>query len=370
MPVIDTEQHVVRLLPQIEAAAWTGMDTEADSLHAYPEKLCLIQLSLPGTDELIDPLAGVDLKPLLSLLRRKPIYLHGADYDLRLLYRAYQFVPESVFDTMWAARLLGYAEFSLRHLVAQHLGVMLEKGPQKLNWAVRPLPERMALYAVNDTRYLQPLGELLATRLREEGRDLWHREICTKVVRESTRLREIDPETLWRIKGSDRLDRAGMAVLRELWRWRESEAMAANKPPYFIFSHEHLVALSAAVAQGRPTRDLLPRHLSAARGARLKAAIQKALEIPSAEHPHHRRSFGVRLTADGQRRFDELKRVRDCRAAELKLDPTVIASKAELILLAQGRDGKEGGMMGWQLELLGLEGAGQGKSGASVGGDP
>jgi ribonuclease D len=360
--VIDRQESLDQLLPRVLSAAWAGLDTEADSLHAYPEKLCLIQLSLPGADELIDPLAGLDLARLLQSLQSKPLFFHGADYDLRLLYRTYQFVPEAVFDTMWAARLLGVSEFSLRDLVCQHLGIALEKGPQKLNWALRPLPERMARYALNDTRHLQSLAELLQNGLREKDRLEWHAEICAKVIRESTRAREVDPESLWRIKGSDRLDGAAMAVLRELWRWRESEAIAANKPPYFIVSHEQLVAVSSAVSRGRPTRHLLPRHFSSGRATRLMAAIEKGLATPSAEHPQRRvRTPGIRLNREQQLRFDEFKRVRDARATELGLDATLIASKGELIFLAQENDGARGvDLMRWQRALLGLE-ASQGK---------
>jgi ribonuclease D len=123
------------------------MDTEADSLHAYPEKLCLIQISISGADELLDPLAKMDLKPLLEVFRRHELIVHGADYDLRLLRKSCGFVPTTIFDTMLAARLLGCREFGLTNLVSKCLGVKLEKGPQKANWARRPLTERMEVYA-------------------------------------------------------------------------------------------------------------------------------------------------------------------------------------------------------------------------------
>src|SRR5579862_604340 len=145
--VIHTQPELNLWLPHLAEESSVAVDTEADSLHAYPEKLCLIQISLRESDVLIDPLAGMDLQPLLALLQGKELILHGADYDLRLLFRTFQFVPNLVFDTMWAARLLGYPEFGLRDLVRHHLGVALEKGPQKMNWARRPLPERMANYA-------------------------------------------------------------------------------------------------------------------------------------------------------------------------------------------------------------------------------
>src|SRR5437773_3692029 len=144
--VIDSDELLADWLPRVRAADWLALDTEADSLHAYPEKLCLIQISLPGADELVDPLASLDLSPLLEALRGRDLILHGADYDLRLLRRAYGFVPASAFETMLAARLLGFLEFGLTHLVKELLEVHLEKGPQTADWARRPLTQRMVNY--------------------------------------------------------------------------------------------------------------------------------------------------------------------------------------------------------------------------------
>src|SRR5438105_6301466 len=127
------------LLPLIERNARVAVDTEADSLHCYREKLCLLQVSLPEGDFLVDPLAENDLAPLADTLARKEIVLHGADYDLRLLRRALNFQPARLFDTVVAARLLGTREFSYAALVEKHFGIELAKGSQKANWALRTL---------------------------------------------------------------------------------------------------------------------------------------------------------------------------------------------------------------------------------------
>src|SRR5262245_11061733 len=115
--VIDTQAKLLALIPSLRSAQRLALDTEADSLHAYPEKLCLLQISVPGAHVLIDPLASLDLDPLLAELRARQLVLHGADYDLRMMYRTYGFVPCEVFDTMLAARLLGHDQFGLTHLV-------------------------------------------------------------------------------------------------------------------------------------------------------------------------------------------------------------------------------------------------------------
>ncbi|MHC1768450.1 MAG: ribonuclease D [Verrucomicrobiia bacterium] len=351
--MIQTEHELAALLPKIHGSGWIAVDTEADSLHAYPEKLCLLQISTPDTHALVDPLFGGNLAPLLEAVRPKTLLLHGADYDLRLLHRTYQFVPSKIFNTMWAARLLGYREFGLQSLVKHHLGVALEKGPQKMNWAMRPLPDRMAIYALNDTRFLHPLAEILRADLKAAGRLTWLEEVCSTLIMECSSARAPDPDSLWRIKGSDRLPPQSMAVLRELWLWREEEAIAANKPPYFILSHERLVALSAAASQGRPAKPLLPNHVPAKRAARLLEAVERGLRVPASKYPRPRRPKGIRLTRPQQTTFDTLRKLRDERAADLGLDASILASKADLVQVAKGLE--NGGLMTWQRELLKLK---------------
>jgi hypothetical protein len=102
--VIDTEAKLAALLPQLRTAAWLALDTEADSLHAYPEKVCLIQISTAGSDELVDPLAPINLDPLFDVFNAHELIFHAADYDLRLLEKHHQFTPSAIFDTMLAAR--------------------------------------------------------------------------------------------------------------------------------------------------------------------------------------------------------------------------------------------------------------------------
>ena len=131
--LISNAAKLMELLPLIECNGRVAVDTEADSLHCYREKLCLLQVSLPQGDFLVDPLAGNDLAPLANALARKEIVLHGADYDLRLLRRALHFQPAHLFDTVIAARLLGVRRFSYAALVKKYFGIQLAKGSQKAN---------------------------------------------------------------------------------------------------------------------------------------------------------------------------------------------------------------------------------------------
>src|ERR1051326_5680615 len=190
--MIDTEQKLQSFLPTLHEASWVAVDTEADSLHAYPEKVCLIQISTVSGDKIIDPLAGFSIDPLLDALSGHQLLMHGADYDLRLLRKHHEFIPSAVFDTMLAARLLGARQFGLSNLVEQYLGVKLEKGAQKANWALRPLTEKMERYARNDTHYLKPLSDRLRSELESKGRLAWHQESCARLIYESTKQKAAD----------------------------------------------------------------------------------------------------------------------------------------------------------------------------------
>ena len=235
--VIDTEQKLAAFLPVLHAADWVAVDTEADSLHAYPEKVCLIQISTVSGDRLVDPLARLNLDPLLDALSGHELIMHGADYDLRLLRKHHEFVPSAIFDTMLAARLLGLRQFGLSHLVEKYLGVKLEKGPQKANWALRPLTERMERYARNDTHYLKPLADRLKPELEAKGRLAWHQESCARLIQDSTTHRPADMDSVWRIKGSHLLEPPGagrpagaLAVARNGGRRRQQAALLCHEP--------------------------------------------------------------------------------------------------------------------------------------------
>lgn len=349
--MIDTDEKLKEFLPRLRRAHWIALDTEADSLHAYPEKLCLLQASIADADELIDPLAKIDLSELWTVLRKHELIFHAADYDLRLLRKNHNFVPERIFDTMLAARLLGEKEFSLTNLVKNFLGVQLEKGSQKADWARRPLTEKMEIYARNDTRHLKPLSDILRGKLEEKGRLEWHRQSCAELIADCAELPSADIES-WRIKGSSKLGRTPLAVLRELWRWREKEAIAANKPPYFILSHEVLVEIAAVAGTARHWIGLLPRHLNARRARDLEHAIERGLQVLPDEQPHIIRVVTPRPTETEKRRFMELTKKRDAAAHDLQIDPTLIASRATIGLLAQNWEHHSTELMKWQRELL------------------
>ncbi len=351
--MIDTDSALNAWLPRLQAADWVALDTEADSLHAYPEKLCLLQVSTEGADDLIDPLSDkIDLAPLWSELKGRELIFHGADYDLRLLRKDFDYSPCSVFDTMIAARLIGCEKFGLANLVEQFLGVALEKGPQKANWARRPLTERMEEYARNDTKFLKTLSDLLRQELIAKGRLEWHVESCARLLRDCSKPVEPDPDAVWRIKGSPKLSRRGLGILREVCKWREAEALAANRPLFHIMSPKSMLALCDAISEERPHAEFIPQRFSSRRKRALNDAVKRGVDAPEGELPRHIRTKGKRMTAAQKQKVIELQAVRDERAKELGIDPTLIASRAVMTALAVDWDAAAESMMKWQRELL------------------
>jgi ribonuclease D len=350
-PLIDTTDELARVLPLFAAHARIPIDTEADSLHCYFEKLCLIQISVPGHDLLIDPLAGMPLAPLFAALDGKELIIHGADYDLRLLRRVGYPGPSAVFDTMIAARLCGIAEFSLAALIRKFFNVELAKGSQKANWARRPLPPQMTDYAVKDTHYLLEIASLLEADLSRLGRTEWFRQSCEKAIIASTITKERDPDELWRITGSHELRGRAAALLRALWQWRDLEAQLVDRPSFHILHNEQLIGAASAFDRGQ---DVGFPHLTGARRRRFYEAVEKAMALPEAEWPQRIRKPRPRPTPDFDERFRNLKSKRDKSAEALKLDPALIAPKTMLESLAADPERGVLKMMPWQRELLGV----------------
>ena len=274
-PLIDTAESLAAALPLLAPCARIPIDTEADSLHCYFEKLCLIQISVPGHDLLIDPLANLSLEPLFAAFEGKELIIHGADYDLRLLRRVGYAGPTSVFDTMIAARLCGIPEFSLAALIKKYFGVELVKGSQKANWARRPLPPLMLDYAVKDTYYLAEIATNLENELIRLGRLEWFHQACEKAIVASTIIKERDPDELWRITGSKDLRDRGSAILRALWFWRDAEAQAVDHPSFHLLHSEQLI--DAAARFDREQEVDLPQ-LHGARRRRFFEAVENQFE--------------------------------------------------------------------------------------------
>jgi len=371
--VITDAAQLASLIEQIKSADRVAIDTEADSLHSYREKLCLLQISVPARastascidtglcmaqghespqavcDFIVDPLANTNLEPLRRALEAKEIVLHGADYDLRMLRRGLNLLTKRIFDTLIAARLLGIREFSLAALVKRYFGLTLLKGSQKANWGQRPLPMRMAEYAINDVHYLLPLAEKLEAELdRCERRD-WLQQSCQRAIELAAVARTRNQHELWRIRGSGAISGRAAAVLRALWQWREKEAERVDRPPFHILRNEDLLNAAAKFASGS-VPDF--RHFSFRRRQAFREAAQTALRAPELEWPVSRRRSGTRPTTETVQRAEELRRRRNKSAEELGLEPSFITPRSTLEAIAADETRAPALLVPWQRELL------------------
>jgi ribonuclease D len=370
--ILGSEEHVyVRepatmesLIRHIGSAQRIALDTEADSLHNYFEKVCLIQLSIEGQHYLVDPLSDLDLSVFTEALAEKPLILHGGDYDLRMLRVSLGFRPRrKVFDTMIAAQLLGIEQISLAALIERYFGIMIAKEGQKSDWSRRPLSEKQLRYAISDTRFLEPLAERLGRELSERERMDWHKESCQAMVESTGHDRLRDPEQAWRIKGSGRLTSRQLAYLRELWHWREQHARRANVPSFKIFGNQQLLELVQWLdSHPAVPLDQEPKLLGNIRAARLRTleeAIARVAGMDPAQWPERKRHERPDVpTADVAERIDAL-RVECARIAkDLGILAATLAPRAALEAIARSLPRtvdeimKSGGLLRWQANLI------------------
>ncbi|HEY1771225.1 MAG TPA: HRDC domain-containing protein [Chthoniobacterales bacterium] len=349
--MIATDSQLAEILPRLAEVDRIAVDTEADSLHCYFEKLCLIQITFAEQDYLIDPLAHIDLQPLCAVLSKKEIVLQGMDFDLRLLRRSLSFVAHEVFDTVIAARFIGLREFSLASLVQNYFGVTLPKGSQKANWARRPLPRAMAQYAMNDTHYLLPIATKMQSELESLGRLEWFRQSCRLALAQASIERARDREQAWRIPGCGLFPARTNAIVRALWQWRDLEARAADRPAFHILQNEAILDAAKRFAAGE-TPDY--SHFSDRRRRGFRAAAHAALDLKEEDWPRRPERVHKPRSRDRDKRVLELKQRRDEQALALALEPAFIASRHALETIAADEAASQSILALWQRELLGL----------------
>ena len=211
------------------------MDTEAASFHRYHDRIYLIQISTRSETAIIDPLALPDLAELGRLMSDSAIEIvfHDADYDLRLFERQYGFRASRIFDTRVAAELLNEPGLSLAALLERYVGVTVDKRFQRADWSARPLSDEMLAYAASDTSHLVALRDLLADKLVAAGRMEWALEEFDAMT-EVRWAPDEDREPGWlRIKGARALPPRQLAILQELYAWREEVASRTDRVNLF-----------------------------------------------------------------------------------------------------------------------------------------
>jgi ribonuclease D len=336
--LVATPAALCDMLDRLLTAPAVAVDTESNSLYVYRERVCLIQLSVPGRDYLVDPFAFSDLAGLGALFASPSIekVFHAAEYDLIGLKRDYGFDFASLFDTMLASRMLGRRPFGLADLLYQHFGVSLDKRLQRYDWGRRPLVPHAIAYAALDTHYLLPLRDILAAELHARHRWTEAQQRFQRLTQVALPDRSFDPDSFWRLRGAHDLDPTGRAVLRELYLWRDQQAQRLNRPVVKVIPNELLVRLSEVRPRTFAEVSQVPgmtRYLVSRYGRDILAAIRRGLHAPVPRPPPADTSH--RPDQATVTRFEALRAWRKARSEQRGVEPDMILSNAALWTLAR-----------------------------------
>lgn len=325
LSVITKGAELGALTGRLAAERQLAVDTESNSLHAYRERLCLVQFSTSKEDAIVDPLAVPDLAPLAGVLADAKVekIFHAAEYDLIVLNRDYGYAVTNLFDTMIAARVLGRKKVGLGNLLEEEFAIKLEKRYQRADWGERPLKREMLEYARLDTHYLIALRDKLKAELEEKGR--WELakedfERLPHLVR--TAAADVQAPNLWRIKGARDLTPRQAAILQELSTYREAKAAAADVPLFKIMGDTTLTAIAAAEPEKpedfKEIEGMSPGQINR-HGRGLLEAVQRGREAAPLRRPK-RGAYDEAYVE----RLDKLRAWRRDAAKELDVESDIV----------------------------------------------
>jgi ribonuclease D len=335
---IDQPESWADCLEALRAADRFAVDLEANSLHAYREQICLIQVSTEDQDYIIDPLAELDLSGFGALLADPSVekVFHAADYDMALLKGLYGWEVRHLFDTMWAGRVLGCTKMGLVNFIEDVFGVKLCKKHQKADWARRPLSPDMLEYAKNDTHYLLRLRDDFEQRLREADAYEEAMEIFGSLVEVDPSERVFDPEAFWHIRGVRELPPRGQAILRALFVFREEEARRRDTPPFKVINDGMLLRISHQAAEGKGPVENVPGvsdKLLGRLGSRLQQAVNQGRRDPLPKQP--RRPAARHSSPGFSQRYEALLEMRKRLARKRGVESDVILARRTAVEIAE-----------------------------------
>jgi ribonuclease D len=356
---IDTTAALRELAGELSNYPRLAVDTESNSLHAYREQLCLIQFSTPRTDYLVDPLALDDLSPLAPIFSNPKIekVFHAAEYDLICLKRDSGITVANLFDTMQAARILGYKQVGLDTMLAEKGSILLDKRYQKADWARRPLTSEMLNYARLDTHYLLDLRDWLNIELEQRGRWALACEEFTRLAAGNGNGKAETPA--WQhVKGTQKLTDRQLTILQELCAWRKSKAQRMDRPVFKVIDDRRLVA----VARGAPTKadELKELGLTARQvslfGSDILRAVKRGREAILVRRPHAIRPKQALID-----RLNALSDWRKVAAQEIGVESDIVLPKVWMHAIAEQNPKDMGELAAlmphspWRLENYGAE---------------
>ncbi|MBW2605345.1 MAG: HRDC domain-containing protein [Deltaproteobacteria bacterium] len=363
--VIDTVadfEEIVRILEKEKAVAF---DLEADSMYHYKEKVCLIQIATEKVSAVVDPLAIKDLAPLGPIFSNPDIkkIFHGADYDVRSLYRDFNIRINNLFDTELACRFLGIKETGLQAVLKMFFNVDVDKKYQKKDWSKRPLPEEMMAYASKDVIYLLPLAGMLIQKLKKIDRMTWVLEECEDLSKVRPVLSNGAP-LFMKFKGAGRLKSRSLAVLEALLQYRKRVAEKKDRPFFKIIGNESMIKITTArpltLRRLKNTNALSDRQISMY-GNDLIKVVAKTLKIHESELPVFPSQKAPVLPNGVSAKIKALKSWRISKASALGIDPGLLCNNALITAIAVKNpgDGKSletvKDMKNWRKQAFGNE---------------
>ena len=318
-----------------------AVDLEADSMFHFKEKVCLIQMATNRHNVVIDPLAIKDLSPLRPIFKNKKIrkIFHGADYDIRSLYRDFKIEVHNLFDTQLASMFLGVNETSLEALLWDNFGISLNKKFQKKDWSQRPLPEEMVAYAAGDVSHLIPLSKIILNELRSKKRISWVKEEC-ELLSKVRPAKENSKPLFLKFKGAGRLPSRNLAVLEKLLKYRRTMARKKDKPLFKILGNASLLKIAAMPPSSSialKKLNTLSRKQLTMYGKSILSNVNKALAIEPEKLPKYPCKKAPMLKPVVPNRIKSLRKWRDEKALALGFDPTLLLNKTLLTKLANSK---------------------------------
>jgi ribonuclease D len=331
---VNTDQLLHKMLSDVSAQQRVAVDTESNSLHAYRERVCLIQFSTPKYDYVVDPLVLSDIRslaPIFNDIQIEKIF-HAAEYDLICLKRDYGFELCNLFDTMQAARVLGYPAVGLDTLLAEKFQVKMDKRHQKADWGARPLTAAQIDYARHDTHYLFALRDLLEIELREKGRwELALEDFSRACIVEEPK-EKLNGSSWKRFSGRKDVSPRELTILQELCHRRDAIAEKMDRPPFKVIEDSLLLE----VAKQLPEKDvdlagigLSPKQIRLW-GGEILSAVRRGGEAPLVNRDQPKRPSEAAL-----KRLEKLKSWRKKIAQEQKVESDIILPKQYLNLFAE-----------------------------------
>lgn len=363
--LVQSQPALEALFERVRGEPLLAVDTEAASFHRYLDRVYLLQISSRDETAVVDPLAVDSLAPLAEVLAdpATEIVFHDADYDLRLLDREYGVHARHVFDTRIAAQLLNEPGVGLAALLEKYFGVKLDKRFQRADWSARPLSREMLDYAAADTRYLPQLRDILRAALEQRGRLWWAEEEFAFL--DDLRWTPPDGEPgFLRLKGAKALKGRELAVLRELYQWRDAVAQRSDRATFRILNNEPMLTMAKTPPTDMAALKAVPgigADQAERRGREILAAVQRGLELPEAELPRIERPARRAYDAAFDARLERLKAARNRLVLRLDLAPGVLCPNGTLEAIARANPADMAALARvpelhrWQLRELGPE---------------